>query len=183
MALRTKGSLVRVWGQRTPQVKMSLTTKGFRNSRLDTTQCPTTKGSLRKCISIDVCILFVTGPLQSLPKNAMLWGMNKPARDKSFRPRTINERRNTGLPPENSLNYWSAEIEKMKYWLQVRSNLNNFFTLWNENSTSLYFISKRILTWSEIRTPLIFAFILSVQNWNGIRNPPTEFHFYQVLCT
>ena len=57
MALKTKGSLVRVWEQRTPQVKMGLKTKGFRNSRLDdTNKCPTTKGSLRNCISIDVCI-------------------------------------------------------------------------------------------------------------------------------
>ena len=134
---------------------------------------PDDKGFFKKFMYF----IVVTSPLQSLPKNAILWGMNKPERDKLFRPRTINERRNTGLPPENSLNYWSAEIEKMKYWLQVRSNLNNFFTLWNENSTSLYFISKRIVTWSEIRTPLIFAFILSVQNWNGIRNPPNWISF------
>ena len=156
---------------------------------------PDDKGFFKLCISIVVCIYcteaFPSKPTeaftlenQSLPKNAKLWGMNKPERDKSFRPKSINLRRNTDCnSSQSSLNYWKAGIEKVKYWLQVRSNLNNFFTLWNENSTSLYFISKRIVTWSEIRTPLIFAFILSVQNWNGIRNSPTEFHFYQVLCT
>ena len=123
---------------------------------------------------------FVTCPLQSSLQNAILWGMNKPGRDKSFRPKSINSRRNTDCnSSQSSLNYWKAGIEKVKYWLRVRSNLNNFLTLWNENSTSLYFISKRIVTWSEIRTSLIFilAFILSVQSWNGIRNPPNWISF------
>ena len=118
------------------------------------------------------CVYFihVTCPLQSLPKNAILWGMNKPERDKSFRPKSINLRRKTDCnSSQSSLNYWSTGIKEVKYWFHAsQSNLNNFH-IWNESSTPRYFVFNQITTWSKVSTPLIFTFATPIQNWNETR--------------
>ena len=115
---------------------------------------------------------YVTSPLQSLPKNAILWGMNKPERDKSFRPKSINLRRNTDCnSSQSSLNYWSTGIKEVKYWLHTsQSNLNKF-RIWNERSTPLYFVFNQVATWRKVSTPLIFTFATPMQNRNEARIP------------
>ena len=47
---------------------MSLKTKGFRNSRLDTNQCPTTKGSLRIVFPL-MYVFYVTFPTIKFANN------------------------------------------------------------------------------------------------------------------
>ena len=187
MALRTKGSLVRIRRQRIPQVKVSLKTKGSRNSRLDTNQCPTTKGSLRNVFPLMYVFICDPSPLQSLLPIQTLtidkWRMKRWNTGFTSEviliisscPESISLRRNTAHS-RSSLIYWQTEIEKVKYWFQARVILT-ISTLWNESSIPLYFVFNQIATWSKIRTPLI---LLSLLPYKTEMKPesPTDFHFY-----